>query len=222
MKNLTPLLLIFILTSCGNIKHEENGLCVDTLFINKTSVCLNSISKDYFDSTKSHLLTQSDKIPIDTTVIKITSSEILIKTKGDPIRFKNDTTDCETSAKYQYQTTYTFPKYIHIKGIFWEWTMDFLVNFTSGEIDTLWGSPLFSPHKDLIIAYSADESGEMPNGIECLRIENNSAKVIFEKKISSWRPSEIKWESDSTILIKRTKIDNNDQQNVDYLRMKIK
>ena len=216
-------LLVLIISCNSKQKNPQSDNCSDTLMINNKMYCFDSISESYYNSINFRFPLKSDTVPIDTSVVKVMSYGIQIKTNGKEVFLKNDTADNDSRVIYSYIKTIANIEFVHIKGVFWEWTTDYLINLKTGDNTVLWEQPILSPNKKLIISCSADlVATMMPNGIQLFKIDNGVIQKVFEKEIEKWGPSETKWESDSTILIKRLKVDDKYNEKYDYVRMKIK
>ena len=123
---------------------------------------------------------------------------------------------------YKYLKTIKLCNLVEIEATYWEWSRIFLISLNTGKQAEFWDFPNFSPNKKYIISTPGDlESGEMPNGFQLYKIENNELKLVFEKEIENWMPCEIKWKSDSTFYIKRAKHDKKGIRKYDYLKTKI-
>lgn len=224
MKYFGFLFLIILIVSCnGNQKSIQSVSCSDTLMINNKLFCLDSISESYYNSINYKFPLKADTLPIDTSMIKILSNGILIKTQQKDVFLENDTTEGDSRVDYSYVKTLSSIGFVHIKAACWEWTNDYLINLKNGEKTRLWEQPILSPNKQMFISNSADlVATMMPNGFQLFKIDNGVIKNVFEKEIENWGPSEIKWESDTTILIKRLKVDDNYKEKYDYIKMNLK
>jgi hypothetical protein len=193
----------------------------DSLMINDKAYFLDSITESYYNS-----VTDKGEIKsIDTSIIKIYPDSITIKTSEKLVVLKNDTSVSESFKKYRYEGTFSGIGFVHIHGDFWESSGDLLISLKNGTINFFWGRPKLSPDQSMIISYNVDLGPRyMSNGIQLFKVENGPIKNVFETEIENWGPKEIKWESDSTILIKRVKVDftNEYKEFFDYRRMKIK
>lgn len=217
------LFLLVLIISCNNErKNPQSDNCSDTLMINNKMYCFDSISESYYNSINFKFPLKLDTVSIDTSVVKVMSYGIQIKTNAKEVFLQNDTSDNDSRVIYSYIKTIANIGFVHIKGVFWEWTTDYLINLKTGENTVMWEQPILSPNKKLIISCSADlVATMMPNGIQLFKIDNGVIQKVFEKEIVKWGPSETKWESDSTILIKRLKVDDKYNESYDYVRMKI-
>jgi len=225
MKRIYLMILVALTVSC-NQKTGSNKISKesrDTLIINNKTYYLDSISEQEFNSVSYQFPSETDTIALDTSLINIAKDSIIIKTKNKIVTLKNDTTMNDTYAKYKYLKTYNNIGFVHLKGSFWEWTEDILVNLSDGEITSLVSNPIISPDKKLLISYNVDLIAQfMMNGIELYNIENGRLEKVFIKEISSWGPEEIKWESNKSIVIKRKKVDfasQNFTEHFDFRRM---
>jgi hypothetical protein len=227
-----PIMLIITvalgLLSCNNklekqqeSQSKKSKSFVDTLSINNIVYQLDSISEFTYNSVRPYNLIKSKSI--DTNLIKISKDGIAIVTAGKIVMYKNDTAHNESLEEYRYVDTYPEIGSVHIKATYWEWFRDFLVSLKSGKEIELWGNPIVSPNKKYVISNSADlVACEMPNGIQLFKIVEGGFKKIFEKEIENWEPYEIKWESDTSIVIKIAKLDNSYSRHFSYRRMILK
>ncbi|MBV5282082.1 MAG: hypothetical protein JZU53_06550 [Paludibacter sp.] len=226
MKYFPVLLFLIISVGCTTKKESSkltDSLPIDSLTIENRTVYLDSINLSEFETTHYDGIKEIDSLSVDTTKIIVKHDTILIFPKtGKKVVFANDTIEGENMVTYKYLKTMKLCDVVEIEVTYWEWSRIFLVSLNTGKQSELWDFPNFSPNKKYIISSSGGlESGEMPNGIQLYKIENNDIKLVFEKEIDKWIPTEIKWKSDSTILIKRAKLDKNDNRIYDYLKMKI-
>ncbi len=226
MKYIISIAFFLFIIGC-NSKNENSNLTnnhpFDSLHIERKTLYFDSISSTDFEELKYNRSIGLDTIPVDTNRIKIKHDTIFIITdSGKEVVFANDTTYGETMVEYQYVKTLGELGMVELVATYWEWTRVFLVSFKTGNQAELWGNPHFSPNKKYMICYSDGlESGEMPNGFQLFNVENNEVELIFELEIENWMPDEIKWESDSTIFIKRAKLDQNYNRKFDFVKTTI-
>ena len=226
MRHILILTIIILAFGCSSKKEDSkqtNPLPIDSLTIENRTFYFDSITLSEFESTNYDGIKNIDTLSVDTTKVFVKHDTILILPKnGKEVIFANDTTEGETMVTYKYLKTIKLGDLVEIEATYWEWSRIFLVSLNTGKQYEFWDFPNFSPNKEYIISSSGGlESGEMPNGFQLYKIENNDLKLIFEKEIDNWIPSEIKWKSDSTILIKRAKLDKNYDRTYDYLKTKI-
>jgi hypothetical protein len=226
MRHILTLAIIILAFGCNSKKEDSkqsDSHPIDSLTIENRTVYLDSITLSEFETTHSDGIKNIDSLSIDTTKIIVKHDTILILPKtGKKVVFANDTIEGENMVTYKYLKTIKLCNIVEIEATYWEWSRIFLVSLNTGKQTELWDFPNFSPNKKYIISSSGGlESGEMPNGFQLYKIENNDIKLVFEKEIDNWIPDEIKWKSDSTILIKRAKLDKNDNRTYDYLKTKI-
>jgi hypothetical protein len=223
MKHFALIGLIILTIGCQRQSKIVVNMGSDTLMINNKVFYIDSISEITYNSTVDKELIGSQVIEADTSKIIINQDSITIIAENDSmIVYKNDTSDGESRVIFEYVNTIKQYDLVHIKGIYWEWTVDYLITLKNGKETALWEAPMFSPNGQYIICSSADlEAMEMNNGIQLFKNKQGNIEIIFEKLIENWEPEEIKWESDSVILIKRAKLDNNYNKHFDYLKMRI-
>jgi hypothetical protein len=226
MRHILILTIIILAFGCSSKKEDSkqtNPLPVDSLTIENRIVYFDSATLAEFESTSYDGINNIDSLPVDTTKIIIKHDTILIIAKnGKEVIFANDTTEGESMVTYKYLKTIKLGDFVEIEATYWEWSRIFLVSLNTGKQSEFWDYPNFSPNKEYIISsFGGLESGEMPNGFQLYKIENNDLKLVFEKEIENWIPSKIKWKSDSTILIKRAKLDMNYNRTYDYLKTKL-
>jgi hypothetical protein len=224
MKYLGSIIFLLALSACNGDQNDSESIkCYDSLQINNKTICLDSISESYFKKNRFSFPLRNDTAKIDSSLVQFLSNGILIKTKAKDVVFKNDTSDTDSRVIYYYQKTLLSLGYIHIQGIYYEWTRDFLINLESGKETEFWENPIFSPNRKWILSYSGDlESGEMPNGIQLFSNNAGTITRVFENEITNWAPDDIKWEADTVLLIKRKKLDQNYKESYDYVKMSIK
>ncbi len=218
MKTTVLLIGTLLFFSCRLPKTSVTDKIIhkDSLTINGKIYYLDSISKSTFQHVKNVLITKKP----DTSILMIQKESLVIKANDRIVVFKNDTTESEHSAFYNYKSFLPESGYIHIEGIHWEWTSDCFVNLKNGSETYFWDNPIISPNNKLLISYSYDlVAGFMVNGIQLYRIDTDTISNIFEIEIANWGPEEIKWDTDTSIVIKRAVLDQNMEASNDYLRM---
>lgn len=226
MKRLIKLigLLVLMISSCNFKNNNYTKVNRDTLMIDNKMFFLDSISESEFTTLSTDFPKQNDTFPIDTAIVKITNNFIKVNTQVGSLDFKIDTSVSDNYSNYIYKGIWKNVSIVHIAGIFMESSADFLVSLKNGQKTIMWGNPTLSPDKTRILSYSYDLSaGFINNGIQMFRVKDNGQLTkIFESEIINWGPVDIKWESDTSILIKRAKLDGQMQEQFDFKRMIIK
>jgi hypothetical protein len=210
--------------SCNQKNISDKIENRDTILINNKMFFLDSISESEFKNMSLDFPKQNDTLPIDTTIVKINKDFIKVLTQTGSIDFKIDTSLTDNYAKYIYKGIWKEVNIVHIAGGFMESSADFLISLKNGQKTMLWGNPKLSPDKTKVLSYSYDlQAGFINNGIQMYNFGiNGQLNKIYECEIKNWGPVEIKWESDTSILIKRAKLDNEMQEHFDFKRMIIK
>ena len=210
---------LFWAFSCGPGKIQSVSKGRDTLKINDKVYFLDSISEAVFAD-----IPGSEKsLAPDTSVVKIFADSILVKTKTKNHIFRNDTFPSELFAVYTYKNLFKDVGFIQVHCDGWESRCEFLINIETGEKTMLWGELKFSPGKEKVISYNVDlEAGFTPNGFQLFQMKDKSLSKVFDAYMEKWGPKEIKWESDTAILIKRVRYDDRGNEVYDYRRMVLK
>ena len=223
MKFTTFIALTLLACACSRQSEKTSGTGTDTLVINNKVYYLDSIPESVYNSVAYVFPAGSDTVARDTSVVSISIGRLVVKSAHKPVVFRNDTSDTDTTARYEYKHTYGQLGFVHIQGLFYEWSSEFLINLKSGTKSEFWQAPLFSPGHKLVLSYSADLEGEMmANGIQLYKLENGEIVKVFERELDKWEPEEIRWESDTSIVIRRAKLDSLDNKHIDFVRMKLK
>ncbi len=223
MKTATFITMIILVIACNRQSEKTAGAGNDTLVINNKVYYLDSIPESVYNSVVYSFPGRGDTVSRDTSVVSITVDRIIVKSAEKPVVFRNDTSDTDTTARYEYKHTYGQLGFVHIQGLFYEWSSEFLINLKSGTKSEFWQAPLFSPGHKLVLSYSADLEGEMmANGIQLYKLENGEIVKVFERELDKWEPEEIRWESDTSIVIRRAKLDSLDNKHIDFVRMRLK
>lgn len=211
---------ILLMIACSSSKTDVfTNQHSDSLIIGDKIFYLDSISESDYKKCKYKMLIKEP----DTNLIVINPDSIIIKSEAKNVILKNDSTHGESMVTFEFKAIIPQPGYVHIKGFHWEWTTDRYINLKTGFETYFWDNPILSPKKNLVVAYSSDlVAGFMPNGLQLYKITQDTIIKIFEKEITEWGPHEVKWESDSSITIKRVKLDKEYNPSYDYLRMIIK
>ncbi len=191
----------------------------DSLEIGGQYYYLDSIGADYFE----RVTIPAIQVKPDTGIVHIYPDSIVVKSNAKNVCFKNDTSEGESAVTYAFIAMYLNQGYVHIAGTHWEWTSDHVINIRTGSDTECWEDPVLSPGKDKFFVFSSDlVAGFMPNGIQLFTVNADTIVKVFEKEIESWGPEQAKWESDTSVLIKRLKLDDNMQSHYDYVRMVLK
>ncbi len=223
MRYILLIATLALLYSCNPRQSRLSETCVDSLVMEDRTYYLDSITEKVYNAVKYTFPLASDTTPFDPAVVIMNRDSITIQVQDRQVVFNNDSSDNDSYANYRYIKTLGNLGYVHIEGDFYEWSYDYLVNLNDGTQQEFWEEPLFSPDRKSIISYSSClDTEEMPNGIQYFKLDGNGINMIFEINIPDWEPSEIKWESDTSIVIKRAKLDKNAKRHFDYLRMKFK
>ena len=235
MKNVLCFLTAMIVIACNQTKNQKiiiqdgnnsyyqeeeiilslSSQSPDTLISGGKMYVLKPINEAYFKSISNNL----EEVMPNKSII-INSDSLIIKCTEKEVVLKNNTTDGESMVIYEYLTTLHEIGYVHIRALCWECTEDIFINIKNGKEFTFWHNPIVSPNNTLIVSYCWDlEAQFMPNGLQLFKIVGDSIVKIFDWNISTWGPEEVKWESDTSIVIKRATPSDNIKYKYDFVRM---
>ena len=217
------IVLLFVCCTKRENSKQPNSTHFDSLTIENETFYFDSITRFEYEKLKYDGLKNIDTLIIDTTRIKIKKDTISIfPLNGKTVTFINDTVESEDMVKYKYLKTIKSCNSILIVASYWESYSYYLVNILNGQNTKLWDLPNFSPNNKFIISSSAYlDYADMPNGFQLFKVETDGIKLIFDKGLDDWEANEIKWKSDSTIYIKRAKLDKGGDRIYDYLTTRI-
>lgn len=222
MKYIYVLLLIVFIASCrcSSEPQDQANTPVDTLMVGTKKILLYPIAKSDFEAVKYDGINGIDTIPLDTSKIRIVKDTITIHCEnGKVVKLINDTIESDAMVGYEYLYSIKSCNSAFFRGIYYEWTAVTMVSLISGRRTEIVDVPNFSPTgKFMISSYSDLVSGEMPNGIELYKADNDVIKTVFACELEDWGPEEIRWQSDSVIFIKRLHLDDKYKESYDYVK----
>jgi hypothetical protein len=200
---IAPLVLI-LLAGCHAEQAGKKIAKYDSILIGQKICYLEYISKAYFDSVDCPAFQAGDTLPYDSTVVRKEKSGLRIYlANGKNIFLRNDSSEGDSMAIYKYGLTYQKIHAVLVQVFRWDWSSFLLISLQEGRQCEMWAAPLFSPDMKYLICYSASLSGESANGVQLFHYSDGTGELVFEKNIEQWEPSEIKWASGSTLLIRR-------------------
>ena len=227
------LILVFVM-ACNPKKNGNSNISKinqDTLLINNIVYSLDSIGEKDFNTiaTGNSKDTFSENEIIDDTNNVSRDSLILtfhLKNGADSILVNDTTENYSKYVSYYYLESSKYIDYWLVRVQFYEGGGYLLINKEKGNKIFIWSKPVFSPDKKHFVCYSCDlEAGYISNGFQLFEVKNKEVLLLWSKEINEWGPSEIRWKNDSTIYIKKLKMDFNDSKNpnqISYKSMKIK
>jgi hypothetical protein len=178
------------------------GDTIDTLMSENKIYYVTQISDDYYDKANDKSL-KTYKYPKDQEKIRINSDSIVIYAIDTTLVFRNEEGE-ENIADFTFKGLIPQTQFAIIDGMFWEWTESYLVGINNGQVYSIFNAPAISPDLKFIVSYNADlVAMMMSNGLQILKYENDSISIDFELEFYDWGPEEVKWENDSSLLIKR-------------------
>jgi len=210
MNRILPLLLLTFLFSCSR-KPAETALAEENIQVSsepekpteekeKVAVAysIERATKADFDKAKK---AYSDALTPDTTNShkKDGILQVLNNGKWKSLTAFKDTlnspeSDDDEIREYKYAgQIIAINKYL-VEGYFWEFYECYLVDRTTGRIDTTWTRPYISPDRKMLASLSMPYGLEgLPLGIQVFRIENNGQKILKSIEINQEETNQEKW-----------------------------
>ena len=146
----------------------------------------------------------------DPPVYLVKDSSVTIYTDVGEIVFKGRPSAETEISIFQFIEHKKSINYCVIEGSYWEHYENYLIDTKSGNIDTLWTQPRFSPNDSLLTCKSMDYGLEgIPNGIQIWELtpERKWVKII-EINQRIWIPKKIIWLDNTQIKLSKISIDS--------------
>ena len=197
--------LAAILCSCA---ENERAPAVDNYVVDEPTEVVQEQNQDSMS-----LLFNSLSVGFDTTNLytSLTDSTIVFETDTGLFYVENivDTINEIGDETYHFigfnNQNLTFVYH----GVFWEEYEAYILNKTTGKLDTLWLDPIFSPNDSLLLSQSMQYGMEyVPNGYQVWRLEDDSWVKIDEINQEKWVPMDMKWVSNTKFIVKCTSVEN--------------
>jgi hypothetical protein len=180
---------------------------IDTIHIGKQVIELMPVDKNVFEDLGVVEFNEpDDEIINDTANVKRDFLRLTFKLKnGTDTTLTNDTTELWSKYRdYQYLDNYDFMDYWLLSVTYYEGFSYMLLDKETGEDITIWSIPIFSPNREKFVCNSFDmEAGYNPNGLQYFRIENGKLVNDWNKELSDWGPSKVKWLNDTLIIVEQ-------------------
>ncbi|OYU82865.1 MAG: hypothetical protein CFE24_13925 [Flavobacterium sp. BFFFF2] len=216
--------LTLLLAACGQKNNTiDEGLISNRLLVLEDRTKNFSISKTTIENFKRAKRTSKDEFIQDTiNVRKINGvTEVPLKKPHYPhsLIFKDTPAGIEETEEKEFNYLGQFPiigKYL-VSGTFWEHYECYLIDKKTGSKTTIWNKPRLSTTSkyfaNLSIEYGLE--GE-PNGIQIWKIKKtnkNNLHKYLELNQEIWVPDDFVWESDNSIIIKVSSVENYMKEN---------
>jgi hypothetical protein len=211
---------IFALISCGKTEHSGNTFESSTEVIQISSFEIEAISEEDFERVAPAVI--NNEIP-DKKWFLSDETGVTILTTAEDVHFWHNDEISEDYARYSFEGFFGNGQFALVKGSHLEWRTHTLVNLETSERYSFWGKPLFSENGRLIVSYSFDPlAGFMPNGFQVFSITNGIITLLFEQEFEEWGFYEMRWESDSTLVVISTSYNNDFEEVIEYIRVSLK
>ncbi|WP_191185162.1 hypothetical protein [Pontibacter aquaedesilientis] len=196
---------------------------------------IENATKADFDKAKK---ASSDELTPDTVNSRKKNGviEVLTNGKWKSLTAFKDTlnspeSDDDEIREYKYVGQIKSINKLLVEGYFWEHYECYLVDKSTGKIDTTWTRPYISPDKKMLASLSMPYGLEGPPlGIQILRIENNGQNLtkFLEINQQKWSPYDFYWESPSSLIIQILPVERvleingiPKEEDYSYIRLKI-
>lgn len=215
MKNIINILVIgsFLISSCSNSNVEQKNTA-DSSDLNSNTESNKKGEIINVDKTDSEKFTHFESLlayqPLTKTLELKKDSTIKIPVDSGVILFQG-TPNLEVDiSDYTYYGINENINFYFVSGSFWEHYEGYLVNKTTGNIDTIWTEPTFSPNDSLLVSKSMDYGLEyVPNGFQVWKLsKEGNWKKISEIDQLNWVPLQIKWANKNEFIVKTTSVTN--------------
>jgi hypothetical protein len=126
----------------------------------------------------------------------------LLTGQGDTVVFRDgENVDFEGDfARYGIASRLEDQDYWVIHRIGYEWETWYLVNGSTGEIDTTISPPVVSPDGTRLLCFMDDiMAGFVENGVQIWRTGSDGLVMEFQDLSVPWGPVEAEWKDDSTV-----------------------
>ncbi|MES2484363.1 MAG: hypothetical protein V4581_00210 [Bacteroidota bacterium] len=176
-----------------------------------------------------------NSIVSDTQAIRKINGEIILPLSPNkpPIVFKDTHPENDDEAvEYNYTGHINNPDLYLAEGSFWEWHETYLINRTTGNTDTLWSTPVFSPDRKMMVNLSPGYGLEGdPNGFQAWQVHTNNGNATINKlkevDQQEWIPLNVFWEDNRTLIFKAVTVDvfmaaNGEPKDKDFYYFRVK
>lgn len=201
---MTQQLFIAFLIVFSILENTATGLAQNNIFYGFS--ISDATAVDYLNAQKSY----KSKLIQDTMEHKKINGTITFPTEKSFMKFTDIPVKYEDDAdrkEYKYLGQFKNPGLYLLRGNFWERQEYYLVDKKTGKQTIIGDIPLVSPNEKFIANIRVNEEGYNFYGVQLWLIENfsnphNSISKYIELNQEIWKPADIVWESDNTLILK--------------------
>lgn len=140
----------------------------------------------------------------DTAVKRMGDSLLLPVENGERVALVNNKSDGDDYADYTYDAFLPEINCYGIWGGYYEASDYVLVNRTTGVSLHVWGKPVISPDKKMLVCPSFDiEAGFIPNGMQLFVHDNGKLENIGDVALDKWGPNRVMWLDNGVIAVEQ-------------------
>lgn len=140
----------------------------------------------------------------DTAVKRRGDTLLLPVENGEPVAMVNNKSDGDDYAQYHYDSFLPEINSYCLIGSYYEAGDYILLNRSTGANIHVWGKPVISPDKRMLICPSFDiEAGFIPNGFQLFTNNNGKLENMGDVSIDKWGPGRVKWLDNYTVAIEQ-------------------
>ncbi|UOQ73884.1 hypothetical protein [Hymenobacter cellulosilyticus] len=123
---------------------------------------------------------------------------------GRTVVMQDDTTDSENAVAYLYWGQLPAVHQWVVNVGLWEGRYVVLIDQRTGKRTDVWGRPIASPDGRYILASNADLAAAFdPNGLQLLQLTANGPKLMWQRELINWGPTEARWRPDGTVVVQQ-------------------
>lgn len=139
-----------------------------------------------------------------TGVKRIGDTLLLPVDNGEPVAMVNNNSDGDDYAHYYYDSYLPEINCYCLIGTYYEASDYVLLNRSTGANIHVWGKPVISPDKKMLICPSYDlEAGFIPNGFQVFTNDNGALENTGDVSLTKWGPGRVKWLDNNTIAVEQ-------------------
>lgn len=208
MKRFILLILPLLLFACKDDSTETITTHSDKTFDAFADIEEPQQEKKEKVSPKEEFEQANAPMGFDSIPIERRDSSLILPLENGEHTFTSFDIDYPGGVRFEFHGINQHNDFYIVEGHYWEWYEFYLVNRTSGSIDTIWTDPIFSPNNQLLISKSTDFGLEgHPNGYQIWQLNSKKRWTkIYEIDQQDWIPLDFRWISNDTFVIQKAAI----------------
>jgi len=181
----------------------------DTFMISGRSYFVVPLTPSPFEEEPAEDSREMDQVELmalkqDTAVKRKGDTLLLPVENGEPVAMVNNKSDGDDYAQYHYDSFLPEINCYCLIGSYYEAGDYILLNRSTGANIHVWGKPVISPYKTMLICPSFDiEAGFIPNGFQLFSNRNGKLENMGDVSFDKWGPGRVKWLDNDTVAIEQ-------------------